>query len=314
MIVITITIFKKKFKLLKIFCGEISYLYKHINYKIKIFKIILRYFILFFIIIALSTPQWGKKDIIIKQRGTNIVFAVDYSRSMLCSDLKPNRFIKTKIKIDDLIKDMPADRIGLIGFAGTAITLCPLTIDKSAIRLFLDSLNPGDIKPGGTNLKEVIYKAIDMLKISKKGFKNLIIFTDGEDHSDGLYNAIEKAIEHNIRIFVIVMATPNGAPIPKSNKNNNINEFEKNSDGNIIISKPKWNILKDMISKTDGRLFVATIDNQDIKALISEINGLKRRELNSKIRTKYIDRYYYPAIIALFSLILEMLLKERKYA
>src|SRR5689334_3910200 len=86
------------------------------------------------LIVTLARPQWGFDWEEVKQRGLDIVVAVDTSKSMLAEDIAPNRLARAKLAALDLMQQAKSDRLGLVAFAGRAFLECPLTIDDTAFR------------------------------------------------------------------------------------------------------------------------------------------------------------------------------------
>src|SRR5689334_3109375 len=134
------------------------------------------------LVIALARPQWGFDWEEVRQRGLDIVVAIDTSRSMLAEDVQPNRLTRAKLAALDLRKLAKADRMGLVAFAGTAFLQCPLSADDEAFRQSIDELNVNIIPQGGTALAEAIETARMAFKDKTDNHKVLVLFTDGEDH------------------------------------------------------------------------------------------------------------------------------------
>ena len=86
------------------------------------------------VIVALARPQWGFDWEEAKQRGLDIVVAIDTSKSMLAEDIAPNRLARAKLAALDLMQQAKSDRLGLVAFAGSAFLQCPLTVDDAAFR------------------------------------------------------------------------------------------------------------------------------------------------------------------------------------
>ncbi|MFC1808997.1 VWA domain-containing protein [Candidatus Omnitrophota bacterium] len=118
--------------------GKISF--NH-SWKRDFFRVVLIIMAVVFMIIALAQPQWGKEQVEIKHKGIDVMFLLDTSTSMLAEDIAPNRMMKAKLAIDSLLTKLKGNRVGLIAFAGTSYLECPLTIDYSAFRLFLNAIN-----------------------------------------------------------------------------------------------------------------------------------------------------------------------------
>ena len=110
----------------------------------------------FFVILALTAPQWGAKLAMAQRKGVDVVVALDVSRSMLAEDTKPNRLARAKYQISALLERLEGDRVGLVLFAGQAFVQCPLTFDYGAIQLFLDIVDTNAIPVQGTAIGDAI--------------------------------------------------------------------------------------------------------------------------------------------------------------
>ena len=93
------------------------------------------------LLLALARPQWGFDWEEVKQRGLDIVVAIDTSKSMLAEDIAPNRLARAKLAALDLMQQAKSDRLSLVAFAGSAFLQCPLTIDDAAFRQSVETLD-----------------------------------------------------------------------------------------------------------------------------------------------------------------------------
>src|SRR6266568_4627817 len=128
------------------------------------FRLALMVFAVACAMLALARPQWGFDWEETKQRGLDIVVAIDTSKSMLAEDVAPNRLVRAKLAALDLMQQAKADRLGLVAFAGSAFLQCPLTIDDAAFRQSVDSLDVNIIPQGGTALAQAIETALTAFK------------------------------------------------------------------------------------------------------------------------------------------------------
>src|SRR6266403_1021049 len=131
------------------------------------------------LIVALGRPQWGFDWEPTKQRGLDIVVAIDTSKSMLAEDISPNRLARAKLAALDLMQQARSDRLGLVAFAGSAFLQCPLTVDDAAFRQSVEALDVNIIPQGGTALAQAIETALTAFK-EGDNYKVLVLFTDGE--------------------------------------------------------------------------------------------------------------------------------------
>lgn len=113
-----------------------------------------------FIIFALARPAWNLKPEKVKAKGRDVVFLIDVSRSMLATDLVPNRLERSKLAVKDCLENIKGDRVGIVAFAGNSVIKCPLTLDYGFFRMALDDLSPQSVSRGGTMLGDALRKCL----------------------------------------------------------------------------------------------------------------------------------------------------------
>lgn len=183
------------------------------------------------VVIALARPGHDAQPRKIARAGRDVVFVVDVSRSMLAQDIRPNRLERAKLAVRDVLDAVEGDRVGLIAFAGTAVLKCPLTTDYAFARLALDELGPESVSRGGTAIGSAIRTATELLEppdpsggndgtterstAESARFRDVFIFTDGEDHETDPETAARAAGEKGIRIITVGLGSDSvGAPVP----------------------------------------------------------------------------------------------------
>ena len=255
----------------------------------------LMFLIGFLIILALAQPVINEGTITIKAKSADIMIALDISDSMLAEDVYPNRLKLAKQKALEFLKMAPNERIGVIAFAKYSYLVSPLSFDHSAVEFLLSQLDTDSITEKGTNFVSML----DVLNqsIHKEGKKYLLIFSDGGDSSD-FSSQIQIAKQNNIVVFVLGMGTTKGAPIKLKD-----GSFIKVA-GDIIVSKLNESIA-DLATQTGGVYIQNTLSNEDIKAMLHEIENIaEKKELKSEEIPRYIPLFYFPLGLALFILLL----------
>jgi len=274
-----------------------------------IMKAIFRLFGFVGLLIALLQPQWDKQQQEVAQEGRDILIAVDISRSMLCSDEKPNRLEFAKEKIKKILYNLKCERVGLIVFAGDAVVQCPLTVDYGAFFMFLDSLDVSTISSGTTSLDGALEAAIDIFKeMPEKKTKIVCLFTDGEDFSTNLSTVKEQASKIGMSIFTFGIGSKQGAPIPILNQAGKNIGFEKDSKGNVIMSKFNEGILKNLSEKTGGRYIKTTSTDADIKKFIADVEKFEKESFGAASFERYQEQYSYCIMLSFICFGLEWLL------
>src|SRR5262249_8754250 len=134
------------------------------------------------VVVTLSGPRYGYHWEEVKRRGSDVVIALDVSRSMLADDVNPNRLDRAERAIVDLLEYLRGDRVALVVSAGDAFIQCPLTLDAAAYRLFLDPAGPDLVPRGGTALETALRRAVSAFDDEAKDHKAIVLITDGESH------------------------------------------------------------------------------------------------------------------------------------
>ena len=164
------------------------------------------------LIVSLGRPQLGFSLEEARQRGLDIVVAIDTSKSMLADDVQPNRLQRAKLAALDLMRLGESDRLGLVAFAGSAFLQCPLSLDEEAFRQSVEFLDVNVIPQGGTALTEAIEAARAAFKDGSENHKILVLFTDGEENEDQetVLATTREAAKAGLRIFTVGVGTPAG--------------------------------------------------------------------------------------------------------
>lgn len=271
-------------------------------------KIVLKILVFVFLVLALMEPQWGTREEEVKMRGVNIMVLVDVSDSMLAQDLNPSRLEREKRKIRDLLKMLGGDRVGLIAFAGRSFLLSPLTVDYGTLERYIDDLGPETIPVKGTDLAGALSLALHSFPKGEEA-KAIIVFTDGEDHSKKMAQVLKSLEEQDIKVFILGIGTPAGAPIPEPGGG-----FKSTSQGETVVSKLKEGFLKDLALKTGGAYARTVSSDNDLEELyLKGIRGvLNPSDLRVTKKKVWESRFYWPLGIALFFLFMERLIPEGK--
>ena len=131
--------------------------------------------------VALARPLGGFRWEEERRDGIDLMFAVDTSKSMLATDLRPDRLTRAKLAVTDLLRKFPGERVGLIAFAGEAFVQAPMTIDQAVFGEALDALDTSVIPRGGTDIASPIRAAVEAMATEPDRRKLLVILSDGED-------------------------------------------------------------------------------------------------------------------------------------
>lgn len=261
------------------------------------------------LIVALARPQWGFTWEESKQKGLDIVVAIDTSKSMLAEDIAPNRLQRAKLAALDLMQQARADRLGLVAFAGGAFLQCPLTIDDNAFRQSVEALDVNIIPQGGTALAEAINTALTAFK-EGDNFKVLVLFTDGEDNDENALEAARAAAKAGMKIFTIGIGTAEGELLRFKDAKGNT-DYIRDDQGNVVKSRLNETLLQQIAGATSGGFYLPLRGAKTIDTLYEKgLAPLPKSEGQEKLVKEMRDRYYWPLAAAVLLLLLEVLLPD----
>ncbi len=261
-------------------------------------------------VLALARPQMGFSWEEARSRGLDIVVAIDTSRSMLATDVAPNRLRRAQLAALDLKRLARADRLGLVAFAGGAFLQCPLTLDDEVFRQSVDALDVNIIPQGGTALSEAIAAAKGAFKKDNDNHKVLVLFTDGEDHDGDALDAAKTAGKEGLRIFTVGVGT-SGGELLRTVDVSGRSEFIKDADGNAVKSRLNEKLLQDMGQETGG--FFMLLSGANTMNVLYErgLAPLPKGDLASQQIKRPHERFQWLLGIAIALLLAEVLLPER---
>ena len=184
--------------------------------------------------LALTRPGYQPQRYSIEQSVRDVVFALDVSRSMLAQDAYPSRLEAAKQGIRDCLDGFEGEQVGLVIYAGSSSISCPLTTDYDFVRYMLSQIQPRSVEFGGSLLLSAIEKCVDqVLSSERRGFQDLILLTDGEDHGSSIELVARRIEESEAKLLIVGLGdSQSGSRIPILNE-----------DGETIPLKHKGEIV-----------------------------------------------------------------------
>jgi Ca-activated chloride channel family protein len=282
-----------------------------------VFKSVLKVLVLCLAIACLSfalvNPKIGTKLETVKREGVDVVFAIDVSKSMLAEDIAPNRLEKSKQLVSQIINSLAGDRIGIIGYAGSAFPQVPITTDFSSAKLFLSGMNTDMVSSQGTAIDEAIQMAETYYQDEEQTNRVLFIISDGEDHEGNVSKIASEANKKGIKIYTIGVGTLTGAPIPLK-RNGILQSYKRDQNNEQVITRLGEETLKNIANTADGEYLNGSNTKEVVDSVRSILNGMDKKEFDAKQFTDFKDQFQWFLGGALFLLLIDLLLLERKTA
>lgn len=263
------------------------------------------------ILVALARPQLGFDEIETETESRSLIVAIDTSRSMLATDLPPDRLSRAKLAAIDIVRSLPEDRIGLIAFAGRPFLQAPLTNDHEAVIESIDQLDTEIIPRGGTNLTAAAQLALDTFAESEVDKSALVVFSDGEALEGGeeMEQLRNKSKEAGMSIITVGVGTAAGSIIPEIGETGRPvpGVFIKDENGQVVRSRLDPAELKELAA--NGGTYVHLGGQDSLTRTVERIkNTLTATRAEGGTRLRPIERFMWPLAFSVVCLVLAHLL------
>lgn len=265
-------------------------------------------------LLALARPQWGTRLESVTRRGADVLIAVDTSRSMATPDVVPDRLTRARETLLALIDRLPAGRLGVTAFAGSALPLCPLTIDRTAARMFVETLETGLAPDPGTDLGQAIRSARDQFRRHRSRHQALILLTDGENLTGNPVDEARAAAAEGVTLHAVGIGTPAGQPIPLRDPAGELTGYLRDRDGRPVISRLDESTLIEVTRAGGGLYLPARSDGTEVAGLVAAIGAMEADEWETRMVRQYEERFQWPLGLALACLVAQGLLTDRQRA
>lgn len=250
------------------------------------------------ITITLARPQSDPVELQTDQTGRDVIFLLDVSRSMLATDVAPNRLNRAKLWINDLVAELRGDRFALVTFAGSSSVRSPLTTDRAFFRMMLDEAGPDSVTRGGTNIGDAIRKTMELVIPDEPGsaaHQDIILITDGEDQESLPVEAARAAGQRGVRIIALGIGSPDGTRI-----------LTEGSDQPAVQTRLDAPALAEIAAATPGGVFfeVGTGTVNLAQLYRDLIASADQATLGQSVNLQYQERFpwfLWPAVLALLA-------------
>lgn len=268
--------------------------------------ILLRVTALASLVLAVARPRTGARTETLRGDGISMVIALDVSSSMLAEDFQPdNRLAVAKETAKEFIAARETDRVGLVAFAGEALTQVPLTLDYPVLLAAVDHLQPGQLEDG-TAIGTALMTATNRLRNATGRSRVVILLTDGENNRGSIdpRTAAQAAAALGIRVHTVGIGSEGVAPVPVGRSVFGL-RYENRP---VRIDEA---LLEDVARVTGGR-YQRARDAEALRRTYQQIDALERAPMREARLVRYTDWHLWPLGIALGALVLELLLLWRR--
>ncbi|MBP3710939.1 MAG: VWA domain-containing protein [Bacteroidaceae bacterium] len=259
-------------------------------------------------IVSLARPQFGTRLDTRERTGIEAIIALDVSNSMLAEDVKPNRLEKAKMMVSNMVDGMRDDKVGLIVFAGQAFVQLPITSDYVSAKMFLETISPSMISVQGTDVAEAINLSMRSFTQQEDVSRAIFVITDGEDNEARGVEAAKQAAAKGVRVYVLGIGNPGGAPIPIPGTG----QYIIDEEGNTVVSKLSEEMCREIATAGNGSYIYVDNSSSAQKKLSEQLDRLAKSKMESQIYSEYDEQFQGFILIGLLFLLIDVLLLERE--
>jgi Ca-activated chloride channel family protein len=276
------------------------------NFLTKFILFTIAFALCVFAVAGLVIPDGTQK---INRKGTDLMIALDVSKSMLAQDIQPSRLERAKQVISKIIDNSPDDKIGLVVFAGRAYLQMPLTVDHEAAKMYLSAATTDDVPTQGTVISDALRMCYAAFNPKEKTFKSVLLISDGEDHDDEAIKITKDLAKDGIMVNTIGIGSPQGAPIMDPATG----QYKKNDQGETVISKLNEQELREIAKNGNGIYQLYTNTDAVASNIKDQLTNIGKEVTISDSSYASFKQYFQYFLAAAFVLLLiEFFFSEKK--
>lgn len=295
-----------------------AFLASSLSPKRRFLKMGIEFIVIVLFVLALARPQSGQSEEKVKSEGVELMILFDVSRSMLAEDIKPSRIEFAKKEMMRLI-DSGNDKVGVVAFAGSGILLSPLTTDKNALKMYIESLTDESISTQGTDFKGAFLEAKEAFRRGGTEMdgktvvtRAIVVVSDGEDNEVGAMEALKQLKEQGIKVFTLAVGSEKGGPIPVRDEAGNVRGYRKDKEGQVILTQTKGDLLKKLAREGGGSFYHLSYSTDVIKQLRNDITKLEKAEFDSAMVVDYDEKFQLWLLLGILLAMIEIFIGERR--
>lgn len=243
-----------------------------------------------FLIFSIIDLLNGSEEVKSTQKLNNVIFMLDVSNSMNAEDIDPSRLTEAKNLMTATMKKMNNDKVGIVIFAGHAMSIMPLTTDYNSAETYISGIETNSMQIQGTDFLKGMQAAADKFKNVSKGSRKVILLSDGEDNEGNDNAAIRLANKEGISITSVGIGTDEGAPVPEY-VFGQLMGYKTDVNGGTVISKRQTEALKKMAESTDGTYIDGNNINEAPERIVDAVNK-KAAGAETMVKSQNANHYY----------------------
>jgi Ca-activated chloride channel homolog len=266
------------------------------------------------LVIGAAGPEWGREVVRRSATGSDVVLLLDVSSSMDVRDVPPSRLEEARREALAVLDRLSGSRVGVVGFAGDAVRLCPLTLDRGAVRLVLESISSSVVSEPGSDLGRGLRMAARMLPGGRRTEQVIVLWTDGEDLERGAGDAIEDLGRAGHRVLAVGAGTRAGDVVPALDDQGRAVDVKRDEAGGPVRSRLDEELLRRLARRTRGAYFSASRPGGELPRLLAALGSVARGDRGQRLVERPVPRFPWFAAAAALLLAFDLGRARRRRA
>ncbi len=255
------------------------------------------------LIAAIMNPRVVQEKAGSPMEGSQVMFAIDVSNSMLAADVAPNRLERARTFAIRLAEALASNKLGVLAFAGEARLQMPPTADLGAVKQAIQTLSPQSIPLQGTNIESAFDVSVTSLEADALAYSAIVLITDGEEWEGGAFRKAKELGKKGLPVFVAGMGTVKGALLRDPESDQPLLDEEENQ----VLSKARPDLLQDLAERTGGSYLTVTGINEAVSQLASDLNDIGQRPMTNSTLVNYYSFTPWILLVVIILLVREWL-------
>jgi Ca-activated chloride channel family protein len=264
------------------------------------------------LLVGAAGPEWGREVVRRASTGSDVVLMLDVSASMDSRDVAPSRLDEARREALAALERLEGSRVGVVAFAGDASRLCPLTLDRSAARLTIESLSSGSVSAPGTDLGRALRMAARVIPPGRREEQAILLWTDGEDLEKNARAGLDEVAASGVRVFAVGVGTSAGGEVPVLDEQGRAVDVKREPGGGPVVSRLDEPLLRAIARRTHGAYFAAERPGGEMPRLLAALGSLARSARGARLSERPVARYRLFAGIAILLLGFDRLRARRR--
>ena len=230
---------------------------------------------------------------------------------MLAEDVAPNRLLRSKRIISEIINSLSSDRVGIVAYAAQAIPQVPLTTDFASVKNFLQIIDTNMLSSQGTSIDAALNLSVNFFDKNSETNRVLILISDGEDHDDipdALLNLIS---ENNINLITVGVGQDSGTTIPIK-IDGRVDSYKKDSNGEVVITKRNSTILNKIANSSKGEYVDGNSTEEALNIVKTTLEKIDKSEFETSQFVEYKQQFQVFLILSLLCIISDIFIFQTK--